>query len=184
MWGIGLCSLSDTEVDVAFIMPQRSKIRGHIVFVLSVIPSFFHSVILSFCHSLWNFNLANNFWRVNARALIFHMSISCDKKFLKVPLFFTMWPWPWSLTYFKKNFNLANDFWTVNARVLIFHMSIPCVKTFSWVSIFLHCDLDLEFDPFFQKFYLAYIFWTVNARALKFVMSILVIRHFRGYHYF
>ena len=55
-------------------MPPRSKIGGHIVFVLSV--------ILSFCHSLWNFNLANNFWTVSARALMFHMSISCDKTFL------------------------------------------------------------------------------------------------------
>ena len=47
----------------------------------SVIPSLCHSVIPSFCHSLWNFNLANNFWTVNARALIFHMSIPCDKTF-------------------------------------------------------------------------------------------------------
>ena len=40
-----------------------------------------HSVILS---PLWNFNLANNFWTVSARALIFHMSIPCDKTFLLV----------------------------------------------------------------------------------------------------
>ena len=40
-----------------------------------------NSVILSFCPPLWNYNLANNFWTVNARALIFHMSIPCDKTF-------------------------------------------------------------------------------------------------------
>ena len=51
-------------------MPLRSKIGGHIVLVLSV--------ILSFCHPLWNFNLANNFWTASARALIFHMSIWCE----------------------------------------------------------------------------------------------------------
>ena len=61
-----------------------------------------HSVILSyaFCHSLWNFNLANNFWTVNARGLIFHMSWSCDKTFPWVPLFLTLWPWPSSLIHF------------------------------------------------------------------------------------
>ena len=33
-------------------MTPRSKIGGHIVFVLSVILSFCHSVIPSFCHSV------------------------------------------------------------------------------------------------------------------------------------
>ena len=37
-----------------------------------------HSLILSFCPPLWNFNLANNFWTVSARALKFHMNIPCD----------------------------------------------------------------------------------------------------------
>ena len=31
-----------------------------------------------------NFNFANNFWTVSARALIFHMSIPYDKSFLLV----------------------------------------------------------------------------------------------------
>ena len=35
-----------------------------------------------------NFNLAYNFWTVGAKALIFHMSIPCDKTFQWVPLFF------------------------------------------------------------------------------------------------
>ena len=47
-----------------------------------------------------NFKLANNFSIVSARASIFHMSIPCDKTFLLVPLFFTLWPWPESMTYF------------------------------------------------------------------------------------
>ena len=109
-------------------MPPRSKIGG--ILVLSC---------LSFC-PLWdffeNFNLANNFWTVGARALIFHMNIPCDETFPRVPLFFTPWPWPWSLTLFL-NFNLAKNFWTVGARALIFHMNIPCDKTFTWDNYFL-----------------------------------------------
>ena len=65
---------------------------------------------LSFFHSLWNFNLANNFWTVSARALIFHLSIPCDETFLWVPLFFTLWPWPDSLTYFFKTLILLITF--------------------------------------------------------------------------
>ena len=48
-----------------------------------------------------NYNFANNFWTVNARALIFHMSISCDKTFLLVlvnllTLTFDFLNWRWS----------------------------------------------------------------------------------------
>ena len=68
----------------------------------SVVLSFCNSVILSFCPPLWNFNLANNFWTVSSRALIFHRNIPCDKTFLLVPLLLTLWPWPWSLTHFLK----------------------------------------------------------------------------------
>ena len=45
-----------------------------------------------------NFNLANNFWTVSTRALIFHMSIPYDQTFPWVPLFLTcdfdlgVWP--------------------------------------------------------------------------------------------
>ena len=80
-----------------------------------------------------NFNLANNFWAVRARALIFYMCIPCDKTFPWVPLFFTMWPWPSCFTYFFENFKLANNFWIASARALIFYMSIPCDKTYSLV---------------------------------------------------
>ena len=41
---------------------------------------------------LENFNRAYNFWTVSARALIFHMSIPCDKTFQWVPIFLTLWP--------------------------------------------------------------------------------------------
>ena len=102
-------------------MPPWSKIGGHIVFVLSVILSlpFCHSVILSFCPPLWNYNLAYNFWTVSARALIFHMSIPCEKIFPWVPLFLTLWPWLWSLT-FLKTLNLTYNFWTVKLELWYF----------------------------------------------------------------
>ena len=47
-------------------------------------------LILEFDPFFENFNLANNFGRVSARALIFHMNIPCDKTFPWVPLFLTL----------------------------------------------------------------------------------------------
>ena len=94
-----------------------------------------YSVILSFCPPLWNFILANNFWTVSARALLFQMNIPCDKTFPWILLFLTLWPWP-RFDPFIENFNLANNFWIVSARALIFHMNISCDKTFPWVSLF------------------------------------------------
>ena len=43
-----------------------------------------HSVIPFLCQK---FNLANNFWTVSARTLIFHMSIPCDKTFWGTNIF-------------------------------------------------------------------------------------------------
>ena len=61
------------------------------------------------------FKLANNFWTVSARALIFHMSIACDKTF--------RW-----FHYFK-----------INIRAFILHMSlsISCDMIFLLVSRYL-----------------------------------------------
>ena len=117
-------------------MPPRLEIGGHIVFVLSVILSSCQSVILLFCPPLWNFNhLANNFWTVSARALIFHMSIPCDETIPWVPFFY---PVTVILEFDPVfvNFILAKIFWTVSTRALIFHMSIPCDETFPWVPLF------------------------------------------------
>ena len=99
-----------------------------------------------------NFNLANNFWTVSARALIFHKNISCDKTIPSVILFLTLWPWPWCFAIFFKNFNLANYFWTVSARTLIFNINIPSDKTLPWVHYFWHGDLHLGFWPIFWNF--------------------------------
>ena len=136
---------------VAFYAPEIED-RGHFVFVLSVILS-----------SSLKFNLADNFWKVSSGALIFHMSIPCDKTYPWVPLFFLLVTLTLENDPFLKTFNLANNFWTVNARSLIFHISIPCDETI----IFYPVTLALEFDPFFET-----NLWTVSARALIFHISI------------
>ena len=76
-------------------MPPRSKIGG-----TAFLPclSLSHSIILSFCKSVWNFSLANNFWTASAIALIFHMSIPLARPFCRHPHFWTcdlhlgVWP--------------------------------------------------------------------------------------------
>ena len=79
---------------------------------------------------------------MSARALIFHMCIFCYKIFLCVPTFFTLWRWPWSLTYYLKTLTLLK-IWTAGARALIFHTSYLCGKTFPWVPTIWPCDLEL-----------------------------------------
>ena len=131
-----------------------------------------HSVILSFCPPLWNFNLANNFWTVCARALIFHMNIPCDNTF---PWYHYFYPVTLTLEFdpFFENFNIAYNFWTVIARTLIFHMSNPCDKTFSWVPLFFTLwPWPWSLAHFFENFNLTNNFWTASARALIFHMNI------------
>ena len=77
-----------------------------------------------------NFNLANYFWTVSAKALIFHMNITHDNTFQLVPLFFTLWPWPWSLTNFLKTLTLQ-------------------LRSLRGYHYFYTMTLTLEFDPFF-----------------------------------
>ena len=149
---VSLIFLRGSHLFPIFIMPSRSKNgRGE--------------CFCPVCHSL--FNLAKNFWTMSARALIFHfypvtltleidsfsnfnhlmsaralifhMSILCDKTYPWIPLFFTLWPWPWSLTHFFENFNIANKFWTVSGSLRAFklHISISCDKIFLLVSRYL-----------------------------------------------
>ena len=114
--------------------------RGAVVFVLSV--------ILSFCPPLWNVNLANNFWTVSARALIFHMSIPCDKTFPWIPFFY---PWPWSLTFFFKTLTLQIAFEQWVLELWNFTWVFFVIRPFSGYHYFLPCDLDLGVWPIFWK---------------------------------
>ena len=127
----------------SFVYDMFSKI-GRILFLSFLLfrPSF----IPSFCQSVWNFNLANNFWIVRARALIFHLSISKRKSF------------PWALTFLTfrldlgllfEKFNLANTFWTMIAGALIFHMRLFWYKSFHEYKHLWACDLDPGMWPTF-----------------------------------
>ena len=82
-----------------------------------------------------NFDLAIHFWTVSARALIFHMSILCDKTFPWVTTSFTL---TLEFDIFSENFSLAINFWTVTANALIFHLSTTCDKTFLQIPTFLY----------------------------------------------
>jgi hypothetical protein len=79
-----------------FLCPPRSKIVGHIVFVLSVIicPSLF-------LLSIKNVNLGYNFLLVGTIGL-WHFTwqfLNCDTTFPKEPKILTLWLWPnyWKL---------------------------------------------------------------------------------------
>ena len=98
-----------------------------------------------------NSNLANNFWTVSARALIFHMNISWYKTFSWVPLFFTLWLWPWSLTHFLKTLTLLITFeqWVLELRYFTWVFLV--VRPFSGYHYFWPCDFDLGVWPIFWK---------------------------------
>ena len=99
----------------------------------------------------FNIYLSNNFWTVNTRALIFNMNIFFETKPSRI---LTLWPLPWSLTYFLKTFSLVKNFWTVSARALIFHMNIPCDKIFLLVLNLFTLTFDQFIDighKFFKK---------------------------------
>ena len=132
-----------------------------------------------------NFNLANNFWIVGARALIFHMSIPCDKTFQWVPLFLTLWPWPWSLTHFLKTLTLLITFKQWLLELWYFTRVFLVIRAFCGYNYVWPCDLDLGVWPIFKNFNLANNFWIVSARALIFHMSIPCDKTFPWvYHYF
>ena len=110
-----------------------------------------HSVLLSFCPPFWNLNLANNFWTVSARALIFHMRSPFEKTFLWVPLLWTLWPWPWSLTHFLITLTLLITCELCALEVWYFTWLFLVRRSFRGYHYFWHCDLDLGVWPIFWK---------------------------------
>ena len=127
-----------------FFMPLRSKIGAHIVFVLSVILSFCNSVLLSETLTLlitfeqWVLEL----WYITCVFLVIRP---------RVTLFLTLWPWPWSLTYFFKTLTLR----------ITFEQWVLELWYFTWISLvmgsvrgfhyFWPCDLDLRVWATFLK---------------------------------
>ena len=89
-------------------------------------------------HTVWNFNLANNFSTVSARS----SDISHTGKYFYLwqnLSMGTMWPWPQSLAFFLKTLVLhVYNYSTASARELIFHLSIPFdnFDDFPWVPTF------------------------------------------------
>lgn len=96
-------------------IPKTRSLHGY--------QHFWSSCDLDFDLFLEIFYLADNFWPVNARAMIFDMSISNENPFPLLPTFLSLWPWRCSLTYFLENFNFANDFLTLRVIFFIFYIN-------------------------------------------------------------
>ena len=91
------------------VVPQRLKIWGilfcPVCHFLIIILQFFKSVNRS-----ETFNLANNFLTMSSRALIFHMSISCDRTFPWVPTcYHVTLTLEFDLLVLFENINLVNE---------------------------------------------------------------------------
>ena len=106
-----------------------------------------HSVFLSLRNSVQNFNLANNFSTVSARAVIFHMSIPCNKTFPWVRTFVTL---TLEFDLFSENLILANYCSTVSVRIFYISHDVPCEKILLFVLL-KPFDLDMW-----------HIFWKLN----------------------
>ena len=68
--------------------------------------------------------------------LIFHMSIPCDKTFQCLPLFFTLWTWPLSLTYFLKTLILLITFEQWMLELWYFSWIFLVIRSFCWYYTF------------------------------------------------
>ena len=63
------------------------------------------------------FNIGQNFNTMRGRAFTFQMNIPYGNTFHMAPSFLTLWPWPWTLTYFWKKVNLGCYLVMVAARL-------------------------------------------------------------------
>ena len=120
------------------------------------------TLTLTFDLLLKYFSLGHSFLTRRGRAFVLHMYIPCDKTCPWITQFLTLWPWPWSLTFFKKNFNLGHSFLTRRGRAFIFHICIPCSKIFNAVQsnmIFDVVTLTLRFDLLYKTIDGDYDFW-------------------------
>ena len=124
---------------------------------------------------------------MSVRALIFHMSISCDKTFQLEPTFLILWHWSWSLTHLLKTWTLLTvyDIWTMSVRALIFHMSISCDKTFPLVPTFLilwHWSWSLTHLLKTLTLLITFEQWVLELKYFTWVF--LMTTHFRVYQHF
>ena len=125
----------------------------------------FYLVTLKFDLLLKNFNLGHNFQTRRDRAFILQMCIPCDKTFHMVPLFFTLWPWPWSLTYFWKTLTLAITFKPEEIKLSYCTCVFLVTRPFTWYHNFFDLvTLTLKFDLLVWNFNFGCYLMMVAAR--------------------
>ena len=105
--------------------------------------------------------------------------IIVTRPFRTYQYFFTLWPWPWSLTYFKKNF--LYNFWTVSARALLFITSTLVTRPFSFFTLWpWPCSITL----ILKRLILLIIFEQWGLELWYFTRVIILTRPFYGYQQF
>ena len=128
-----------------FLLCLRDRRSGGVLVFLPV----FHSVLLSETLTLL---ITFEQWVLE---LWYFTWIFRDKTFLWVPLFFTLWPWPWSLTHFLKACHKKQ--WVLELWYFTW--------IFIYVSTIFFYPWPWSLTHFFENFNLANNFWTVSARA-------------------
>ena len=109
----------------------------------------------SFCNSVWNFNLANNFWIVSARTFF--------------------WPYDLILEFVLifGNFNLVYNFSTVSERPLIFSHENYLWQDFSIISTLFYL-VTLTSDKIFLLVAIYLSFWPWLSSELAIIGGICV----------
>ena len=108
-----------------------------------------------------NFNLGHNFQTIKDKAFIFHMCIPYDNTFRMVPLCLTLWPWPWSLTYFWKNFNFSHNFLTRSDRAFW-----PDCKAIPAYGLILSVCLSVRLSTFWLTSAFKFVLGSINQYRL------------------
>ena len=122
------------------------------------------TLTLNFDLLLKNFNLGHNFLTRRDRAFILHICISCDKTFHMVPLFLTLWPWPWRLTYFWNTLPLAITFLQEEIGLSFCTCIFRVTRPFTLWSYFWPRDIDFEVLPTLKNFNHGFYLVMVAAR--------------------
>ena len=164
-----LCEL-DLVVSSCYCYASEIEDRWQIVFVL------FDSVILS---SSENLTLLITFEQYVLELWYFTWVIIVTRPFRTYQYFFTLWPWPWSLTYFKKTFLIIFEQWVLE---LCFLSRVPL---WQGLSVFFTlwpwpCSITL----ILKRLILLIIFEQWGLELWYFTRVIILTRPFYGYQQF
>ena len=110
-----------------------------------------------------NFNLGHNFQTRSDKAFILHMCIPCDKTFHMVPLFWSLWHWPWSLTYFWKILTLTITLKPEEVWLSYCTSVFLVTRLFTWYQILYLMTLTLNVDLLLKSFNLGWYLVMVTA---------------------